>query len=40
MSKGAIYHVFNNRLPVLDDKVVLDIGSRLGAVLYGVSVIY
>ncbi|XP_016844040.1 uncharacterized protein LOC100120613 [Nasonia vitripennis] len=35
MSKEAIYHIFNNRLPVLVDKVVLDIGSRLGAVLYG-----
>lgn len=37
MSKEALYYIFNVKLPKLDDKVVLDIGSRLGSVLYGVS---
>ena len=37
MSREALYYVFNTRLPTLENKTVLDIGSRLGAVLYGVS---
>lgn len=37
MSKDCLYHIFNNMLPTLEGKTVLDVGSRLGAVLYGVS---
>lgn len=39
LSRDSLYYIFNNCLPTLENKVVLDIGSRLGAVLYGVSVI-
>ncbi|XP_015521769.2 uncharacterized protein LOC107225726 isoform X1 [Neodiprion lecontei] len=35
MSKDGLYHIFNNMLPALEGKTVLDVGSRLGAVLYG-----
>lgn len=37
MSREELFTLFNDTLPVLVDKVVLDVGSRLGAVLYGVS---
>ncbi|KAH0554217.1 uncharacterized protein LOC123263697 isoform X1 [Cotesia glomerata] len=35
MSREELFTLFNDTLPVLVDKVVLDVGSRLGAVLYG-----
>ncbi|KAL2745389.1 uncharacterized protein V1477_006244 [Vespula maculifrons] len=35
MSRDAIYFIFNTLLPTLKGKTILDIGSRLGAVLYG-----
>ncbi|XP_076648703.1 uncharacterized protein LOC143356690 [Halictus rubicundus] len=35
MSVSNMVYVFCNILPPLDGKIVLDIGSRLGAVLYG-----
>ncbi|KAI4481986.1 PREDICTED: uncharacterized protein LOC106789397 [Polistes canadensis] len=35
MSRDALYFIFNTLLPTLEGKMVLDIGSRLGAVLYG-----
>jgi hypothetical protein len=38
MSRDDLYFIFNNRLPTLEKKTVLDIGSRLGSVLYGVSI--
>lgn len=38
MSQDMLYFIFNTFLPTLKDKVVLDIGSRLGAVLYGVRI--
>lgn len=36
MSRDALFYIFNDRLPTIEGKTVLDIGSRLGAVLYGV----
>ncbi|KAL7299799.1 hypothetical protein TKK_0007543 [Trichogramma kaykai] len=38
MSKDALYYIFNDRLPTIENKTVLDIGSRFGAVLYGAHV--
>ncbi|KAK2584271.1 hypothetical protein KPH14_006677 [Odynerus spinipes] len=35
MSRDALYFIFNTLLPPVKGKTVLDIGSRLGAVLYG-----
>ncbi|XP_066595908.1 uncharacterized protein [Prorops nasuta] len=35
MSRDELYHIFNSLLPTLEEKTVLDIGSRLGAVVYG-----
>lgn len=35
MSKDCLYHIFNTLLPTLEGKTILDVGSRLGAVLYG-----
>ncbi|KAK0158550.1 hypothetical protein PV328_009539 [Microctonus aethiopoides] len=35
VSREDLYHIFNTLLPTLDGKIVLDVGSRLGAVLYG-----
>ncbi|KAF7993258.1 hypothetical protein HCN44_006318 [Aphidius gifuensis] len=35
LSREDLYQVFNNFLPTLDGKTVLDVGSRLGAGLYG-----
>ncbi|KAL6258242.1 hypothetical protein P5V15_010172 [Pogonomyrmex californicus] len=35
MSQDGLYFIFNILLPTLKNKTVLDIGSRLGAVLYG-----
>ncbi|XP_015109787.1 uncharacterized protein LOC107036363 [Diachasma alloeum] len=35
VSRDELYHIFNTLLPTLDGKIVLDVGSRLGAVLYG-----
>ncbi|XP_015440429.1 PREDICTED: uncharacterized protein LOC107195157 [Dufourea novaeangliae] len=35
MSVSAMIYVFHNILPPLEGKTVLDVGSRLGAVLYG-----
>lgn len=35
LSVAAILYIFHSVLPSLSEKVVLDIGSRLGAVLYG-----
>ncbi|XP_011504865.1 PREDICTED: uncharacterized protein LOC105367779 [Ceratosolen solmsi marchali] len=35
MSRADLFFIFNNSLPTLENKVVLDIGSRLGSVLYG-----
>ncbi|XP_043284982.1 uncharacterized protein [Venturia canescens] len=34
-SREELYHIFNTLLPPLDGKIVVDVGSRLGAVLYG-----
>lgn len=38
LSVAAILYIFHSVLPSLSGKVVLDIGSRLGAVLYGVMI--
>ncbi|XP_057329528.1 uncharacterized protein LOC130670244 [Microplitis mediator] len=35
MNREELFHIFNDYLPTLDGKIVLDVGSRLGAVLYG-----
>ncbi|CAL7941114.1 unnamed protein product [Xylocopa violacea] len=35
LSVSAILHIFYNVLPSIEGKIVLDVGSRLGAVLYG-----
>lgn len=35
MSVSAMLYVFENLLPPLEGKTLLDVGSRLGAVLYG-----
>lgn len=35
MSRDALYFIFNTLLPTIKGKTLLDIGSRLGAVLYG-----
>ena len=35
MSAEKIEFLFTSVLPPLDDKIILDVGSRLGAVLYG-----
>ncbi|XP_024941582.1 uncharacterized protein LOC107268352 isoform X2 [Cephus cinctus] len=35
LSQDALHYIFNHLLPILKDKTILDIGSRLGAVLYG-----
>ncbi|XP_063977236.1 uncharacterized protein LOC135162555 [Diachasmimorpha longicaudata] len=35
VSRENLYLIFNTLLPTLDGKIVLDVGSRLGAVLYG-----
>lgn len=35
MSRDALYFIFNTLLPTIKGKTVLDIGSRLGVVLYG-----
>lgn len=41
MSRQALKYIFTVQLPKeLEDKQVLDVGSRLGAVLYGVSCCY
>lgn len=38
MSRQVLQYIFNVLLPKdLEDKQLLDVGSRLGAVLYGVS---
>ncbi|XP_011310923.1 uncharacterized protein [Fopius arisanus] len=34
-SRDELYLIFNTLLPTLDGKILLDVGSRLGAVLYG-----
>lgn len=36
MSVSDMLYIFHNILPYLKEKILLDIGSRLGAVLYGV----
>ena len=36
MSHDELYEIFNDLLPTIKGKTVLDVGSRLGAVLYGV----
>lgn len=39
MSRPTLQYIFNVLLPAdLEGKRLLDVGSRLGAVLYGVSV--
>ncbi|KYQ53773.1 hypothetical protein ALC60_07256 [Trachymyrmex zeteki] len=35
MSQDGLYFIFKVLLPTLENKTVLDVGSRLGAVLYG-----
>lgn len=35
MSADRIEFLFKALLPPIDDKIILDVGSRLGAVLYG-----
>ena len=37
MSKDEVKFIFNNLVPNLSGKTVVDVGSRLGPVLYGVS---
>jgi len=37
MSKEDVKFIFNNLVPNLSGKMVVDVGSRLGPVLYGVS---
>jgi hypothetical protein len=37
MSMDQVKFLFHGVLPALDDMTVVDIGSRLGVVLYGVS---
>ncbi|XP_058801818.1 uncharacterized protein LOC131674805 [Phymastichus coffea] len=39
MSRKSVYYVFNDCLPTLENKIVLDVGSRLGVVLYGAYVL-
>lgn len=39
MSHDGLLFIFKVLLPTLKNKTVLDIGSRLGAVLYGVKII-
>lgn len=39
MSHDGLLFIFKVLLPTLKDKIVLDIGSRLGAVLYGVKIL-
>lgn len=39
MSQDGLYFIFKVLLPALKNKTVLDIGSRLGAVLYGVRIL-
>ncbi|XP_036147680.1 uncharacterized protein LOC105831992 isoform X2 [Monomorium pharaonis] len=36
MSQDGLYFIFKMLLPSLKNKIVLDVGSRLGAILYGV----
>ncbi|XP_076757206.1 uncharacterized protein LOC143427159 [Xylocopa sonorina] len=35
LSVSAMLHIFHNVLPSIEGKILLDVGSRLGAVLYG-----
>ncbi|XP_034938879.1 uncharacterized protein [Chelonus insularis] len=35
LSKDDLFYIFDTLLPVLPGKIILDVGSRLGAVLYG-----
>ncbi len=37
MSKEQVKYIFGNLVPDLSGKTVVDVGSRLGPVLYGVS---
>jgi len=39
MSQDGLYFIFKVLLPTLENKTILDIGSRLGAVLYGVRIL-
>lgn len=40
MSQDGLYFIFKVLLPTLENKTVLDVGSRLGAVLYGVRILF
>lgn len=39
ISRRALCYMFKTCLPKLKGKTVLDVGSRLGAVLYGVGIL-
>lgn len=39
MSRDGLLFIFKVLLPTLKNKTILDIGSRLGAVLYGVKIL-
>jgi len=38
MSQDGLYFLFKVLLPTLKNKTILDVGSRLGAILYGVRI--